>query len=265
MNEVARSRACVLLDGEDSQIRVRAADLAHTLKLPLHDPKAAAGFEVVLAYGADGLELRAGEAPARRGVRVEFRSRSVTEGSRRRAGHAAASQPLIRAIGRKRGRVLDATAGFGNDAILLASLGHTVTAVDRSPIVTALLEDGRRRALGEADLRPVAERLSVRCADSRTLLKSLVEQPDVVYIDPMYPRRRHASALPRLQMQLLRKLVGEDSDADELLAAALTSTARRVVVKRPPKAPVLGGTPSSSHEGKLVRYDVYQGEGREGR
>jgi len=50
-------------------------------------------------------------------------------------------QPLARALGRKARRVVDATAGLGQDSFLIASLGPTVLALERSPIIAALLAE----------------------------------------------------------------------------------------------------------------------------
>lgn len=249
---------CVLLDSEDPRASLAAHALAERLGLEALSSGDIGADRLVLAPTDEGLELREGTAPLRRGVKVDFRGRAVTAGSRRRPGHAAAGQPLLRAVGRGSGRVFDATAGFGDDAILLASLGREVTAAERSPVVAALLEDGRERALADPELRAGAERLRVRSGDSRRLLMELPEVHDVIYLDPMFPPKRRASALPRRPLQLLRRLVGEDPDAAELLEIALASGARRVVVKRSHEAPPLVDAPSESHSGKLVRYDVYQ-------
>lgn len=251
-------QVCVLLEPQAPLASQAAHELADRLQLPLLAAADIAAHQLVLAPTAQGLELREGDAPTRRGVKVDFRGRAVTAQSRRRPGHSVAGQPLLRAVGRGSGRVFDATAGFGDDAILLASLGRLVTAVERSPVVAALLEDGRQRALADTQLRESAERLTVRCGDSRALLAALPAGHDVIYLDPMFPPKRRASALPRRPLQLLRRLVGEDPDADALLEAALASGVRRVVVKRSHAAPPLGGRPSSSHAGKLVRYDVYE-------
>ena len=45
-----------------------------------------------------------------------------------------------------------------------------------------------------------------------------------------------------------------------LLAGALATGARRVVLKRPPSAAELPGPLAARHAGKLARYDVYHGE-----
>ena len=227
------------------------AALARRLGLPLRSsPDQAPSDELLLVGGPSGLELWAGPSRRNGRARVDF-------GSRQRGPH---SLNLRRAVGRRPGRVIDATAGFGADAFALAALGHRVLAFERSPIMVALLEDGRRRALADPDLRAAAERLQIRCGDSLGLLPRLDQSPDAVYIDPMYPAgRRLKTALPPLEIQLLRRLVGRESDAAALLRAALGTGARRVVVKRPPAAPALPGPLAASHAGKLARYDVYRG------
>ncbi|NHW59468.1 class I SAM-dependent methyltransferase, partial [Escherichia coli] len=48
--------------------------------------------------------------------------------------------------------VVDATAGLGRDAFVLASIGCKVRMVERHPVVAALLEDGLKRAYLDADI-----------------------------------------------------------------------------------------------------------------
>lgn len=254
---MTRPQVCVLMQGEDLDETLADASraLARRLALPLLESAEIEPEALVLALGEKGLELRPGEAPLRRGARVDFRKRAIVR--HKRSGHATRRQPLARAVGRGAAHIVDATAGFGDDTIALASLGHRVLAFERSPIVAALLEDGCERARQIPMLAEAAARIELRIGDACDLLRSLPTPPDVVYVDPMYPPRRSKSALPRLPIQLLRRLVGEEDDADALFAAAMESGARRVVVKRPPEAPSLGGTPAARFEGKLARYDVY--------
>lgn len=171
-------------------------------------------------------------------------------------------QPVARAVGLKSGwrpTVLDATAGLGMDAFILASLGCTVEMVERSPIVAALLADGLNRARLDERIAPIAERLSLRAGvDSITVLRDK-ECPavDVVFLDPMYPDTGR-TAMPKKELLFLRRAVGDDIDAAALLAAALECAGKRVVVKRPRLAPVIAGLPPSfSQAGKSSRFDIY--------
>jgi hypothetical protein len=62
----------------------------------------------------------------------------------------------------------------------------------------------------------------------------------------------------RKEMVLFQRLVGDDADAERLLAAALDRARHRVVVKRPLAAPPLQGrAPDFSLKGKSTRFDVY--------
>lgn len=158
--------------------------------------------------------------------------------------------------------VMDATAGLGADAFHLAALGLRVTMVERVPLVAALLADALQRAragrLGEA-ARAAAANLTLEVGDALQVLAARQPgaRPAVVLLDPMYPRRGKA-ALPGKGMALFRELVGADDDAADLLNAALRGADRRVVVKRPLKAPYLGGLkPSGSLQGSTTRYDLY--------
>jgi 16S rRNA (guanine1516-N2)-methyltransferase len=178
-------------------------------------------------------------------------------------------QAVARAVGLRRGRpaptVLDATAGLGRDAAVLAALGCTVHAWERHPAVHALLEDALARADVDSETRTLlGGRLTLHEGDAAVpLADAAASAMDVVLLDPMHPPRR-GSALPRLEMQLFRALVGEDADQSALFAAALASGARRVVVKRPAEAPPQalpdGSTPrpTAAVPGRTTRFDLYK-------
>jgi len=232
----------------------QAALLAEELSLPLAEDAAAIGVPLLLMVTATGLELREAASAATKGVRVDFTAIDLRTGR----GNLSRRQPLARAIGRASRTVLDATAGLGHDAALLACMGFSVTAVERSPVVAALLQDGLARALADERYREaLGGRLRVIVADARAVLRELDEPPDVVYIDPMFPPKRKASALAKKSIRLLRRVVGDDEDAEELLQTALDGCARRVVVKRSMYARPLGSKPAASVAGKLARYDIY--------
>lgn len=212
------------------------------------------GAAMTLVFGDDGLELREpGDRPGR-GMVVDYSSIDLRTG----AGNLSKKQPLPRAIGKETKTVLDATAGFGNDAALLACMGFEVLAVERSPVIAVLLEDGLRRALLDEELnQALGDRLRTQAGDSREMLKEMEPKPDAVYIDPMFPEKRKKSALAKKHIRLVREIVGDDPDAEELLEVARDHARKRVVVKRPSHAPPLASDPDLSFEGKLVRYDVY--------
>ncbi|MBB6430581.1 class I SAM-dependent methyltransferase [Algisphaera agarilytica] len=172
--------------------------------------------------------------------------------------------PLLKAVGinkrsgATRPRVLDATAGLGEDTWLLAAAGCTVTAVERHPIVHALLADALQRArLTEPD---ITDRITLADrTDATDALREAAETSrfDVVLIDPMFPGSPRRKTTERKPMRVLRWLVGEDADADGLLESAMKAASRRVVVKRPKHAPHLAGVePVAVHSGKGLRFEV---------
>lgn len=214
--------------------------------------------EYQLQLGPDGLRLAWSGPDAPRPIRVDFTAGAAVH--RRRFG-GGSGQMIARAAGIASGvrpTVLDATAGLGGDAFVLASLGCEVTLVERHPLIAALLEDGLRRALEDPGTAPVAARLRLRRADAVEAMQAWPgEAPQVIYLDPMFPPRA-GSALGKKEMRLFRPLVGDDEDAPALLAAALSLASHRVVVKRPRLSGTIGDmAPGYVLEGKSSRFDVY--------
>ena len=169
-------------------------------------------------------------------------------------------QALAKAMGLKKGAtptIIDATAGFARDAFVLANLGCQITLLERNPLLVILIEDALQRAACDPDISDVIKRMTVINCDAIKYLKNLSQQPDVIYLDPMYPIR-DKSALVKKDMQLLHQLVGTDSDSDQLLHVARKCAKKRVVVKRPKIASYIGEQqPSASIESKNTRYDIY--------
>lgn len=190
-------------------------------------------------------------------LRIDF-TRGVS-GYRLRLGDNR-GHSLVRAAGITRNReahVVDATAGLGRDAFVLAAAGSRVTLIERSPDVHRMLEDGLRRAsLAGGEVAVIAARMTLMQGDARDLLPRLAG--DVVVIDPMHPPRTK-SALVKKEMRLLRQLVGSDPDTAELLQVALSTACDRVVLKWPPRSalPACNRKPSVEYPGKTISYHVY--------
>lgn len=202
------------------------------------------------------LELSKLDEPKLGAILVDFVEGATAH--RRKFG-GGRGQDIAKAVGLKHGftpQVLDATAGLGRDAFVLATLGCNVTMMERMPVVAALLEDGLERAKLSTEVCDIAQRMSLIHASSIESM-SLATQPDVIYLDPMYPHRGKSAAVKK-EMRVFQSLVGEDNDADALLAPALKLAKYRVVVKRPSYAPPLANkTPSTSIKMKKNRFDVY--------
>jgi 16S rRNA (guanine1516-N2)-methyltransferase len=171
-------------------------------------------------------------------------------------------QALPRAIGMKGGvnpRVVDATAGLGGDAFLLAALGATVTLIEVSPQIHRLLADAMDRAReAGGEVAEVIARMTLLHGDSREILPTLDPAPEVVLVDPMHPERKK-SALVKQEMRLVREIVGDNPDAADLMRVALATATKRVVLKWPRLAAPMPGIRAPSHQivGKSTRYDVF--------
>ena len=151
---------------------------------------------------------------------------------------------------------VDATAGLGEDSLLLAAAGFTVTMFEKDPVIAALLRDALERAASDPQLAGVAARMTLVEGDSVADLRELDFSPDVVFLDPMFPERTKSAAVKK-KFQLLHHLERPCDNEEELLDAALAARPRKIVIKRPPKGPWLAGAkPSHSIAGKAVRYDV---------
>lgn len=221
-------------------------------------PQQADDAEFALQLGENGLQLQVLGPQAPGPVRVDF-----VEGgaAHRRQFGGGSGQMIAKAVGIQPGirpRVLDATAGLGRDAFVLATLGCEMVLFERQPLIAALLDDGLARARLDADVRPIVERMHLQQGNAIELMAGWQgEPPQVIYLDPMFPHREK-SALVKKEMRLFRPFVGDDLDAGALLEQALKLASHRVVVKRPRKAPTIDGPkPGYCLEGKSSRYDIY--------
>ena len=221
------------------------------------EPPKNAGF--YLCYQDDLLFLVQGDSPKTR-VFVDFCGGKVAH---RRHFGGGKGQDIAKAVGISSAyvpTVIDATAGLGRDSFVLATLGCQVTAIERQPVVAALLQDGLLRAQQDADVQPIAERIHLVHNSSHRWLTEAAEKPvaDVIYLDPMFDHDPKQKAAVKKDMQAFRTVVGQDSDSDDLLGPALSAARCRVVVKRARKAePLNGQAPSYSITGKSNRFDVY--------
>ncbi|MDI3323175.1 class I SAM-dependent methyltransferase [Pontibacterium granulatum] len=238
-----------------------ATALAAEINCPLlregDDPEQ---FEVLLQVGVHGLGLQATGKKAPGAINADFLAGATAH--RRKFG-GGKGQMIAKAVGIKGGirpQVLDVTAGLGKDAFVLATLGCEMTLVERSPVIHALLRDGIERAKQDPEVAEIVERMQLNHANSIDWMREHAangERYQVVYVDPMFPHN-DKSALVKKEMRVFRPVVGDDTDAEELLEAALGIAENRVVVKRPRKAPTIGSrAPSYQLEGKSSRYDIY--------
>lgn len=158
--------------------------------------------------------------------------------------------------GRENHIVVDATAGLGEDSLLLAAAGFQVRMYEKDPVIAALLSDALERARKDPDLMEIASRMELFPEDSIPAMRNLPFRPDVILLDPMFPERTK-SAQVKKKFQLLHLLARPCEDEKELLAAAKAARPKKIVIKRPVKGPWLDDEkPDAVYKGKAIRYDV---------
>lgn len=267
--------------------RAYAEALAAHLKTTLLDATPEAS--IWLSVDAAGLSLTDGD----QAMRGDF-----TKLQKRLQYHNLTHELLVKATkvkGREKLRVIDATAGMGEDSLLLAAAGCEVTLYEQDPVIAALLQDTMRRALEEATLHEIVMRMQLVEGDSIDHLRKFgkagpgsnvqcgmegedahhdssthetldgtangsdiaLKRPDVIYLDPMFPERQK-SGLVKKKFQLIHYLEAPAENEEALMQAAIAARPFKIVVKRPAKGPYLAGLkPSYSLDGKAIRYDCY--------
>ena len=155
---------------------------------------------------------------------------------------------LARACGAgQRPSVADLMAGWGSDGLCLALKGCTVTLVERSLLVWAMLDEFVQRHQLPA---------KVVLAEAGAWCRAHPGSVDVAYLDPMFPPSRK-TALPEQSMQHLRRLAADDGQTlSQRIASASFAARARVVVKRRRSAPACP-KPGWQHQGRRIRFDVY--------
>ena len=154
-------------------------------------------------------------------------------------------------------RAIDATAGMGEDAVLLAAQGYEVTLYEQNPVIAALLKDALRRARKKMILKEIAERMKLVEGNSVECMEKQLDPVDVIYLDPMFPARQK-SGLINKKLQLIQKLEPPCSAETDLFDAAIKANPSKIIVKRPLKSEFLAERkPSYTLNGKAIRYDCY--------
>ncbi|WP_036611394.1 class I SAM-dependent methyltransferase [Oribacterium sp. P6A1] len=151
--------------------------------------------------------------------------------------------------------LIDATAGMGEDSLLLAASGFHVMLYEYDPIIASLLEDTLLRAKSVQELSDIVSRMELHIENSIYAMNNPDISPDIILLDPMFPARTKSS-LVKKKFQLLQQLEPPCSDANELLMAAISAKPQKIVIKRPVKGPYLADIkPDYSYSGKAIRYD----------
>lgn len=251
----SKKSLCVVCDNDSRHEQAQA--FADENLLPLLNTKTP-DYELQLVFGNERIELY--DNRLNTSIYVDFVHGALAHRQQFGGGRG---QAIAKAVGLKQGKnpsVLDITAGLARDAYILATLGCPLTLIEKSPILSKLIKDGIARGLeDEQSAEVLTEHFELHNQDAIDFMKNLQndQQPDTIYLDPMYPERKK-SALVKKEMQILQHLLGKDENSGELLETALNYAKDRVVVKRPIHAPfLLDKKPATSITSKKTRFDIY--------
>jgi 16S rRNA (guanine1516-N2)-methyltransferase len=175
---------------------------------------------------------------------------------------------LAKAIGLKSLPLLvfDLCFGLGVDSWTMARLGVKVVAFERNEKLFQLMNSLLERAKHDSRVQEIAQRIRLVQGEALDLLEEQVKfngAPQAIYLDPMFPESKK-TALPKKELQVLRKLLGTQSaniasEELHLLKRSRSWATHRVAVKRSKQAqPIMTGF---VHQvlGKSHRFDIYPG------
>jgi len=246
-------KLAVYYQGQDEILKY--ISLSERLSIPLYQSITKDVPELFFLTWRDGcLKLIDKDLLKKGGLSVDVEPRYGEQ----RSWPAPKTGALAQALGRKTKTIVDATTGWGQDSLHIFRMGYDLRCIERSPVMNELLQDGFNR-LSQLEWVKNLELKVPTLIDGNAcdILLNLDQKPEVIYIDPMFPAKRKKSALAKKSMTVLRDLLGNDEDKEQLFAVALQVAAKKVVVKSPDYAEPLAGKPSESFKGKLLRYDVY--------
>lgn len=252
-NKKPTSEAELYVYAESDKYNEAAEKMAEKLnKKFITDIEAVSDESVLLSFGGDGLSLMSGGL-VMRGDFSSMLSR-ITNG---RLQH----EMLVKAVKLKNvtGELtaIDATAGMGEDSILLAAAGYNVIMYEYDPVIAALLRDSLRRAENIPELTGIVSRMKLIEGNSIEAMSAMSDSVDLIYLDPMFPARQKTGLIKK-KFQLLQRLESPCMDEDKLLDAAMGVKPKRLVIKRPAKGPFIANVkPNFSFKGKSIRYDCF--------
>lgn len=166
--------------------------------------------------------------------------------------------------------VIDATAGFGHDSLILGSSGAQVLMLEQQAVMALLLLAERARMSQLPNWQKLMARLTIINTDAAHFFQDNASfAPDTIYLDPMFPEESYQNlktgkgAKVGKHMQALHQIASPPTPEQErqLLhqARAVVSPQQgRVIVKRPKHAPLFAEqAPTESWQNDALRFDGY--------
>jgi 16S rRNA (guanine1516-N2)-methyltransferase len=171
------------------------------------------------------------------------------------------TQAIIKSCSNKQrniATILDLTAGWGADSLTLAGNGKRVTMLEQNQLVYSIVAYSLNRLGATTAGSTLAKRLAIENTSALDYLLAHAEAEgyDCIYLDPMFPAHK-SGAKPAKEMQILQALTG-NIDIETCFETALQKARKRVVVKRPAKAPNISALkPDLVYREKTIRFDIY--------
>lgn len=171
------------------------------------------------------------------------------------------SELLLQACKSNQGQyIIDGTAGFGHDALLLASTGADVAMVEKHPVIALLLHYEYQLMLSNKNWLKLLSRIYIYYGDFINTINKL-NKADIIYLDPMFPNNSYTAKVNK-NMQLLHDIASPPTIDDEkfLFNCAINNIHDngKLIIKRPINTPFLANkTPVQSYSNDAIRFDKY--------
>lgn len=159
--------------------------------------------------------------------------------------------------------VMDGTAGFGQDGLILASTGASVIMIEKNPVVALLLFYEHQYMNANPNWQKLLSRIQIYHGDFLNGdFMATLPKVDRVYLDPMFPSDSYSAKVGK-NMQVLHDLVNPPTVHDEMLflttAKNQLTNNGKVIIKRPLSAPYLANAmPTHSMSNNAIRFDRYE-------
>ncbi len=166
--------------------------------------------------------------------------------------------PLIRATGlhkQKNLNILDCTGGLGHDTLVMAYFSANVTVLEQSLATYLELQETVEQTIDVLDSTP----LQITCIHDeamRWINKHTLERFDVVYCDPMFPKKKKSAKSKQIMQKLALAAKNNEEDNQQLIKSLIQLKPTRLVLKRPLRAPC-DYKPHHVIQGKSHRFDIF--------
>lgn len=165
------------------------------------------------------------------------------------------SELLIQAVKIKPAQdilIIDATAGFAKDSLLLGLYGYKVIMLEQNPFLATIVYYAMNHRIIPAD------NLQLVFTNSLDYFKSYQTiLPYAIYLDPMF--KKQDKALAKKDMQIIQLLTKDAQNLDTELFKLAYPLCKKLIVKRDNKQITIVPDPPPTYakQGKTIRYDVY--------